>query len=240
MDNQQGNLLYLMDKYVKPMAYSIGALTGDGTVKTHIVKRNNSFATIRMVSLSLMDIDCVERVCSEINEFFGKSYRVVKYENPDGTRMYRLAINKKAIYDFFNYFIGEKLFIRDEIFRADREARLDYLAGLFDTDGFVSETKHPGAKYGVSWRVGFASRHRTFVEDVARLLSKIGVKVGKVHEQTSQYDAKIYVIKPNIRSFVEAGCYFQIPRKAKRLSNYVDAVKPSETIMPSLQRQVKI
>ena len=236
MDNQQGNLMHIMDKYVNSIAYSIGALTGDGTVKKHVVKRNNSFAVISMVNISAMDIDCVERVCYEINEFFGKSYQIVEYKNPNDTTMFRLAINKKVIFEFFNYFIREKLNISDEIFRANKKARLDYLAGLFDTDGYVSESKNPNSKYGVSWRVGFASRHRTFVEDTNRLLSKIGVKVGKIYEQTSQYDTRMYVIKPNIRSFIDAGCYFQIPRKAKRLANYESAVKPSETIMSGPRR----
>lgn len=208
-------------------------MLGDGSVKVHICKSGNKFVATHQTRISNMDFECVDRVCLEINSFFGEDYQIHPYTNPNGTKMYRLAINDEIVYRLFHYFVKEKLVVADEVFRADREARVNFAAGLFDTDGYVAEQNHPGAKFGVSWRVGFASRHRTFVEDVARLLQKLGVKVGKVHEQRSQYDTAIFVIKPNIRSFIDAGCYFHILRKAKRIQHYVDAMKPSETIMPS-------
>lgn len=229
MDNQQGNSLQVMDEHFEPLAYSIGAMTGDGSI--------GKYGPAINVHLRSMDSDCVQRVKYEIDSFFGTDYKFYSYTNSNGTLMYGYNASNALIYDFFKYFIEEKLVIRDEVFRASRKARLDFLAGLFDTDGYVAEQKHPGAKYGYSWRVGFASRHKPFVEDVARLLQKLGVKVGKIHEQTSGFSRTIYVIKPNIRSFVDAGCYFQIPRKAKRLRHYVEAVKPSETIMPHPQRR---
>jgi len=213
-----------MDDYFEPLAYSIGAMMGDGSVKKYGDAVN--------VNLRNMDLDCVQRVSIEVNSFFGTHYKTSSYINPNGTLMYGFNAANWLIYDLFNYFIREKLVIVDEIFRANRKSRLDFLAGLFDADGYVAEGKNLNAKYGTSWRVGFASRHRTFVEDVARLLQKLGVKVGKVYEQLSGFSRTIYVIKPNIRSFVDAGCYFQIPRKAKKLRHYVEAVKPSETIMP--------
>jgi len=223
MDNQQGNLLHIMDKYFEPLAYSIGAMTGDGSI--------GKYGSAINVHLRNMDLSCVQRTSHEIDTFFGTNYKVYSYTNPNGTLMYGYNASNELIYSLFRYFIGEKLVIRDEVFRASRKARLDFLAGLFDTDGYVAEQKHSGAKYGVSWRVGFASRHKTFVEDVARLLQKLGVKVGKIHKQLSGFSKTVYIIKPNIRSFVDAGCYFQIPRKAKRLRHYTEAVKPSETIM---------
>jgi len=225
MDNQQGNSLCVMDEYLKPLAYSIGAMTGDGSI--------GEYGSVYNVHIRCMDRDCVGRVMIEINDFFNTHFNMYSYINPNGTTMYGVNAKNGVIYDLFRYFIGEKLVIRDEVFRADRETRLNYLAGLFDTDGYVAEQSHPLARYGTSWRVGFASRHKTFVEDVARILQKLGVKVGKVYEQLSGFSRTIYVIKPNIRSFVEAGCYFQISRKAKRLRHYVEAMKPSETIMPN-------
>jgi len=227
MDDQQGNLLNVMDKYFDVMAYSIGALTGDGHTRNYVVQRDGGkgFQVTYPVTISNMDRDCVGRVCWEINSLFDKAYDIVPYNNVNGTQMFRLAINNSIINQFFAYFIGEKQFVADEVFRASKQAKLDYLAGLFDTDGYVAEIKHPQSKYGYSWRVGFASRHRTFVEDVTRLMQKLGIKVGSIYSQVSGHGTVMFVIKPNIRSFIEAGCYFNIKRKNDRLKHYMSAMK---------------
>jgi len=218
MDNQQGNL-HIMDKYFEVMGYSIGAMMGDGSVKMYTFRsqENSPMVTTTNTNIRCMDSECVQRVCSEINNLFQKDYKVTSYLNPNSTKIYQCAISDKVIYDFFHYFIREKLHIPDEAFRVSRSSKIDFIAGLFDTDGYV--TSHSGY-----YRVGFASRHRTFVEDTVRLLSKLGVKVGKIHTQVSQYDTTMYIIKPNIRSFIEAGCYFFILRKADKLAKYEGSV----------------
>lgn len=235
MDNQHGNLQdeYVMDLCLEQLAYSVGAILGDGSVMTPVVKHEDRLQTQHQVRIANMDLDCVERIRREVNAFFDSGYQVVCYENASGTLMYRLAVNRIVVYDVFNYFVRDKLFLPSEVFRATRKTQLDFLAGLFDTDGYIAEVKTPGAKYGYSWRVGYASRHRTFVEDLARLLQKLRVKVGSIYTQVSGHGTQMFVIKPNIRSFIEAGCYFHIKRKADRVLNYLSAVRPSETIMPN-------
>lgn len=218
MDNQQGNLMCTTDKCFEVMAYSIGAMLGDGTVGSYVVKCRDGMTTTHNTALRMMDLECVQRVCDEINSLFDKSYTVVPYFNPNGTKMYQLAIGSGTIYRFFEHYVGEKLLVPDEAFRASRKAKVDFIAGLFDSDGYV--TSHSGY-----YRVGFASRHRSFVEDVSRLLQKIGVKVGKIYTQTSAYNTTMSVIKPNIRSFIESGCYFRIPRKAEKLAKYEGSVR---------------
>lgn len=219
MDNQQGNLLDNLEQVIKPIAYSLGALLGDGTLGhyTNVSTVGKKYETHK-VAISNMDRECIERVCGEINMFCDTQYFTREYTNNNGTTMFRLSINNIDIYTFFNYFISNKMFVADEIFRSDRQTRLDFLAGLFDTDGTI--TQHSGY-----YKVGYAARIKTLVEDVARLLQKLGVKVGKVYEQVSGFGTTMYVIKPNIRSFFEAGCYFYIQRKANRLSDYLGTVR---------------
>jgi len=239
MDNQQGNSHISLEQFFEPVAYTIGALLGDGSVKCYTYITGEKRVMEYKVVIANMDKECVERVCGEINRFCDANYRVAEYENPHKTTMYRLAINNTPIYEFFHYFIGEKLFLADEVFRVGREAQLDFLAGLFDTDGTIAESSG-------YWRIGYAARTRTLVEDVARLLQKLGVKVGKIYEQVSGYGTTMYIIKPNIRSFVDAGCYFYIQRKVDRLYRYLNTVnrhnymKPSETIMPDPRLRVMI
>ena len=228
MDNQQGNLPYNLEQVIEPVAYTIGALLGDGSVKHHMsVNSEGKMSETYAVVIANMDKECVDRVCGEINRFCRTQYNTVDYRNPNGTTMYRLAINNRDIYTFFHYFILDKMLLADEIFRASREARVNFLAGLFDTDGMITQSSG-------YYRIGYAARMRTLVEDVARLMQKLGVKVGKIHEQVSGYGTTMYVIKPNLRSFVDAGCYFYIQRKVNKLYDYLNMVKvkPSETIMP--------
>lgn len=239
MDNQQGNLQH----YFEVMAYSIGALTGDGSVKEYVQwsEERAKMIVVHNASISGMDLECLERVCKEIYCLFGKMFEPVPYKNPNGTQMYRVGFGSLLTYTFFNYFIGNKLSISDEVFRASKKAKRDFIAGLFDTDGWIA---HSNGYY----RLGYAARYRTLVEDVARLLMKSGVKVGKINESVSGYGTIMYRITPNLRSFIDKGFYFYILRKAERIKLYkrstgfqsYSVVKPSETIMPNPQRRVKI
>lgn len=241
MDNQHANLLHPMDEHFDAMAYSIGAIWGDGTIGIYTQKApNGNIYSTPNVRITAMDYDIVNRVCCEVNEYFGKKYKVVEYRNPNGTTMFRSIVSSRITYDFFRYFIKNKAFLPDELFRSSRDAQLRFIAGLFDTDGYVSMSKNPRYKLGYQWMMGFSSRHRTLVEDVSKILKKLGVKVGKIRNDVSPYETLIFSIRPNIRSFIESGGYFHTPRKAKRLALYEQGMSPlkdvtlaSETIMPS-------
>lgn len=233
MDNQHGNLLYIMDKYFEVMAYSIGAMTGDGSVKKYIRQtEERGLHTMYNASISSMDEECVGRVCYEVDCLFKKDFHPISYMSSNKTQMYRSCFGSKVTFDFFNYFIREKMNLSDETFRASKKAKRDFIAGLFDTDGWIAYSNG-------YYRLGYAARQRTLVEDVARLLMKSGVKVGKINEDVSGYGTIMYRITPNLRSFIEKGYYFHIQRKAARIDLYKcsvglrnqDKVKPSETIM---------
>ena len=218
MDNQHGNL-FLMDKYFEVMAYSIGAMTGDGSVKKYLQKdANGKFYSAYNAGISSQDEECIGRVCYEVDCLFSKDFRPVPYRNPKGTQMYRTGFGSKITFDFFNYFIGEKLNLSDEVFRSSNKAKINFIAGLFDTDGWIAYSKG-------YYSLGFASRHRTFVEDVARLLMKAGVKVGKINEDISGFGTIMYRIRPNLKSFIDKGFYFHIKRKAERVKSYITSMK---------------
>ena len=232
MENQQGNLEHIMDQYVPHVAYTLGALFGDGSVKSGAIPSRES-GIYHRVCMSNMDFDCIEIVRDQINALFKSSYKEYTYRNPNNTRMIGLAINNTLVYEFFHYFVREKLFIPDEIFRATREDRIEFIAGLFDTDGTIS-------KSGCYYRVGIASRHRTFIEDTSRLLKKLGVGVGKITAQISGFGTTIFFMRPNIRSFIDAGCYFRITRKRSRILEYRVLTEASETTIPNPSLRVNV
>lgn len=214
MDNQQGNLSQAILLGAKSMAYSIGAIFGDGTIGAYPLDPSGMQYT---VSIRNMDYECVKRVNNEVSDFFKVPHKIYTYTNPNGTVMYGVSFHSIYVHAIFHYFVREKLFIPDEMFKIERESQLDFIAGLFDTDGYVTSKGQ--------YRIGFATRHRTFVEDLVRFLSKLGVNVGSIHSQVSQYGTTMYVIKPNIMSFIKSGCYFYIPRKFNNLKGYGSIVE---------------
>lgn len=225
MDNQHGNVLQIMAKYFEPMAYSIGAMTGDGSVKKYLRQdAQGKLHTAYNASICGMDKECLDRVCYEVDSLFDKDFRPIPYVGSKGVQMYRSGFGSRVTYDFFNYFIGDKLYLADEVFRSSKKAQRSFIAGLFDTDGWITYSKG-------YYRLGYASRHRTFVEDVARLLMKSGVKVGKINEDVSGYGTVMYRITPNLRSFIDLGFYFLISRKDDRVQAYVKSmIKSSKNL----------
>uniref|UniRef100_A0A6M3JTH2 Putative homing endonuclease n=1 Tax=viral metagenome TaxID=1070528 RepID=A0A6M3JTH2_9ZZZZ len=235
MDNQQGNS-HILEECFESVAYTIGALMGDGQIKKYSLSNG---AIDYNVNIRCMDLDIICKVCSEINNYFGKDIRPHEYKNPNGTLMFRASFGNEFTYEFFNYFISVKALLPQEVFVSSRKAKTSFIAGLFDTDGWIAETKRPQAKYGVGWKIGYAARFPTLVEDVSRLLMKSGVKVGGIRKEVSGYGTTMYKIYPNIRSFIDSGFYFFTSRKAERIERYKlfvcpqSYVEPSETIMSS-------
>lgn len=73
MDNQHGNLPYNLEQVIEPMAYTIGALLGDGSIHHYVSKnKEGKLYENHTVCISNMDKECVERVCGEINIFCDK------------------------------------------------------------------------------------------------------------------------------------------------------------------------
>lgn len=208
-----------LDGYFELVAYTVGALMGDGHVKAYMRK----FGGIHhRVYIGCKDEDIIQIAKDQVNLLFETNYEVGTHTNPHGTLIYTLDVGRKNVYHFFHYFIRDKLTLPEVVFRASRKAQLEFLAGLFDTDGGIGEGRSPDHKHGIRWSIYYTAKHRTLVEDVVRLLEELGVKPGKISVSFSKaYQSITYNISPNIRSFVAAGCYFALDRKARRLRRYL-------------------
>ncbi len=224
MDNQQGKAQIEMEDVIRPLAYSIGAFLGDGSARFVPGYGNGSWY---VVEVSTMDPEVPHRVAEEVNRFFGTNYKPFKRVLSSGTDFYIFRSSRAAIHHFFVNITSHRLRIPDELFSCDKDIMRDFIAGILDTDGSIAKSKIPS---GYRYQLKFSNTEKPIVEGVASILQKLGVKVGKVGvEQRGGYKT-MYSIQPNIRSFFEAGCYFYVSRKLRRLSEYFDTVLASETM----------
>lgn len=204
------------------MAYSLGAFTGDGWSQPYVNYGNGGWYT---VGISCQDREIVERFCEEIAECFGKHYAINEYRAKSGCKMFTCSSKRRAVYDFFVDQTVMKTRVPAGIARAEKHIIKHYIAGLFDTDGTV--VFNSANRY----QLKFGSVERVLVGDVAYMLQRCGVKVGKIGQYDKGGYRTHYTIQPNIRSFIEAGFYFGCERKAARLEDYSKKVLvASETV----------
>lgn len=114
----------------------------------------------------------------------------------------------------------------DWIWLSDREGQLAFIAGLMDSEGFVSRNSH-GSTY-----MGFKSTDVWF-EDFVKVLNRAGIRIGKIGVEAplkpGYRTPRRFTIK--MQSWVDAGAYFNIARKQERVNAWVHAQLTSETNM---------
>ena len=100
----------------------------------------------------------------------------------------------------------------DWIWTCDHEARLAFIAGLMDSEGYCCFNSH-GSLY-----IGYSSCDVWF-DDFIRVLNKAGIEVGKIGIMTRKnprhkIPRRVTIKKP---SWFASGAYFTIERKQRRI-----------------------
>jgi len=219
-----------LDMLISKLAYSVGAVLGDGHMRYIPGYGNGSWY---QVELAGMDIEIIKRFLYEIYRAFGKSYSILNKTLKSGVKFYIARTSSKHIHDFFWLLTHGKREIPIEIIRSDDETKRNFIAGLFDTDGTVKLTESwngSKTKKNPRWQLGFSNTERQIVESLASILISMKVKVGKINTYPRGSYRTIYAIHPNIKSFIDAGLYFQASRKQNRLNDYLSHVLGSETM----------
>jgi len=220
----------LINTLIAKTAYSIGAILGDGHMRFVPSYGNGSWY---LVEVAGMDREVPERFLSEVRDVFHKDYHIIERTLNSGTKMYYGRTYQKTIYDYFHAFTHDKTEVPMEIVRGSDEVKRDFIAGLFDTDGTVKYTETwngTRTKKNPRWQLGFSNTKLGLVGSVASILASMNVKVGKIHVYERGGYRTIYTIHPNLRTFIDAGFYFQIKRKQDRLLSYLAHVVGSETM----------
>lgn len=220
----------ILQRFIDKTAYSIGAILGDGHMRYIPSYGNGSWYS---VELSCMDIEIIKRFQYEIHSAFGKTYAIYTKILKSGTKLYTIRTSSKHIHHFFYNLTNGKTEVPMEIVRGSGLIKKSFVAGLMDTDGTVkfNETWNgTKSKKNPRWQLGFANTEPKIIESLASILTSMGVRVGSMKTTKRGSYRTIYNINPNIRSFIDAGFYFQAQRKQKRLNDYLNHVVGSETM----------
>ena len=203
--------------------YLIGVYFGDGW----IVKKKNRFYEF---GFGTMDLDFLERVLNIVKKIRGKKPNV-------------LTIKKKNRKDFYCIYFGFKIFCEWLYKESDNKKQIPkyiknlnknkikyFLAGYFDSDGYVSQRKYNG-KTLKSKNMYFTSGFSTvspWYKDMINLFQKAGVKIGTSKTRKSFFNNKEHQDRTDVTLYIESLAKAKLPlsvsRKRKKLEEYLSTL----------------
>lgn len=202
---------------IEILAYALGVYQGDGYYSYQYYGNGGWY----MTEVSKGNKEVIDRYRVIMNDFFGTAYKLTSRITKSSMTVWTFRTSRQIIYDMLNITTAYRTEVPQGIISANKEAKLEYLAGIFDTDGSVAENNG-------RFQLKFSSNQLAVIQSVALMLQKLGVKVGKIGSYDKGGYRTVYNIQPNIRSFHEAGCYFYNNKKANRLQKYLDTVCPRD------------
>ena len=218
MDNQQRKF----DLNVST-AYLVGVYLTDGSIY------KNQFY------LESIDKDFCETVLSVLENILENFNKNIRYIEPrkksDGYKYaatYRIKISSVELCQWLMKITNHKQTIPNEILNSDKEILLAFLSGLMDGDGGISKSlirSNGTAMYQITL-CGFETLYGA-VKDYAKVFDKLGIQYSKREQSQKKIGFISYVLK-NF-SFVDAGGYFNIIRKQKRLNDMITMFKDLPT-----------
>lgn len=210
-DNHAGKIQYESAFDQKNKAYLLGVYLGDGCCTKY--DNHHCFAIVSE------DRDVVERTKEIVNLFLNKNYPLT-FLKPNSTNLYKFRSWNKGFFEMLIFKTANKTKIPEFVISSDREIVAEFIAGLMDTDGYISSGKTRLGNQRFS--LGFINSGK-WLDQFIVLLESVGVRVGKKtlkKKYRSNKEKDCFQININLRSFVEAGLYFKCRRKQNVLENY--------------------
>ena len=214
-DNHAGKIQYEKFSFDKDKAYLIGVYLGDGCCHK---SKSYGFTIISA------DKDVIERTCNIVSKLLRKECYVQEIK-PNQTQLYRFRVYSKRLFEILTSQTNKKSEIPQSIINSDKKIISEFIAGLMDTDGYISTGTN---KFG--WQrfsLGFTNSGK-WTDQFITILKNSGVKVGKKtlkKKYRSLKEKDCYQININLRSFVENELYFNCQRKQSLLEKYKVNVK---------------
>ena len=201
----------------KSKAYLFGVYLGDGCCSK---SRDSGYN----FSLTSADKDVVENVMHIVNKILQKN-RQLKIKMPNKTELYFFRAYDKQLFQMLTSETESKSKLPKFVMDSEQIIKIEFIAGLMDTDGYISTGKN---KFGYQrFSLGFINSGK-WINEFILLLETLGVKVGKKtlkKKYRSINEKDCYQININLRSFVEAKMYFNCQRKQRLLEIYKSSVR---------------
>lgn len=199
----------------KSFAYLIGVYLGDGCVTT--INGKDRFR------LNTIDKDFADATASAIETLTGKSYAVCgPYMDKRFSKsrpQYQIACYDASLCARLKAETNGKLMMPAWIFDAEHDVRLAFIAGLFDSEGFVSY--NPQNWTNRRFFMGFKSCD-VWVPEFVKLLESTGIRIGKLmtEEPRKAHYKRPWSFRVKMQSWIDAGAYFNCSRKQSRVEEW--------------------
>lgn len=214
------------------LAYFYGAWLGDGWYSW------NPYSRIYSIGIKCMDSEIVSRCRDDVMKTITDLNPRMHTEITDkGTKLYKAMWHNQKFTGFIIMTTAAKTQIPEFIWSADKATKLDFLAGLMDTDGSILKQRESKCRDGFFYRATFSGT-KGFVSQIPDLLRVMNIKLigNQIEEHLSPRHAKRTILSISLPSLIESGFNFTCRRKQERLEDAVArrksrySSKSSETI----------
>ena len=217
------------------LAYTIGNLLGDGSLSASArIRKAGSIPRLKedktyvqcTARFGSLDIESLERVQRELDDCFGRKHPIFERKLKSGRPFFNLTTCSREVFDFFSINTALKTKIPEWYFTASDKTKRSLIAGLMDTDGYISQREFDTYS---RWSVGFGMNERGIVESATSLIHSLGAHPGKIGTTTKGEYRSLYRFQINAIEYAKAGCYFVAKRKQQKLQACLDYKQASET-----------
>ncbi len=205
----------------KSWEYIVGVYLGDGCVTHQWTERRQKRTCFRLNTIDQDFADAVKAALRQHTDMAicNSVHPVSKSSKPNHT----LWCGDPALCDRLVIETNAKDKLPDWIWTCDHDARLAFIAGLMDSEGYVCVN-------GTRTYMGFKSTDLWF-DDFVRVLNMAGIRIGKIGVEQPRKPGyrtpRRFTIK--LASWVASGAYFNIQRKQRRVEAWTASQLTSET-----------
>jgi hypothetical protein len=194
----------------KSWEYLVGVYLGDGCVTTHQGRP--------VFRLNTIDLDFAEATKAALQHHTDRPISIHTHPVSGSSKPnHSLRCGDPDVCQRLVAETGGKARLPDWIWSADQGGRLAFIAGLMDSEGFVSHQRARDRYF-----MGFKSTDLWF-DDFVRVLNMAGIKVGKIGVEEPRKPGyrtpRRFTIK--FPSWIASGAYFHISRKQERVDRWL-------------------
>jgi len=196
---------------IKPLAYILGVYLGDGNIQKCYKQK--------YFRLNTIDQDFAEATDKTLRMITGyrakiRRHPVKKSKNDNYALIHHHCTD---LCEYLEKATNNKEIIPSFVYDQDQKWRIEFIAGLMDSEGYASVANKGRVENSNAMELGIKTTSM-WMYDLQRILESVGcitqgVKICKPNKEghKQSYRIRIWPI-----TFLQSGCYFRIKRKQQR------------------------